>query len=279
MSDNTRYESARARGLFSRAASAAARFRARLFDREREHQECSRRIVRERPSAPSPDSALPSASRTPQQLSALNLTHLEVRSPRVSAIRPCSSVSPRPFPRPLPALHLPPTFQNLTNFLACRPSPPQSLRGQDVIITLSDESTRQGTVHNVDPINFTVALLKVRPSARRRRFAPTLPWKWRRRKRRRSCGGTRPTARPKLAPTADPSPDAPVSPASPATPSADRGIQRCVPSNPARSPAPRARRALPSNRRPWAPRAPPRRAAHRTRVIGSSPNIPRIHRF
>ena len=55
----------------------------------------------------------------------------------------------------------------LAVLLAFRPSPPQSLRGQDVIITLSDESTRQGTVHNVDPINFTVALLKVRPSARR----------------------------------------------------------------------------------------------------------------
>ena len=44
----------------------------------------------ERPRAPSPDPAPPSPSRIPQQLSALNLTHLEVRSARVSAISPRS---------------------------------------------------------------------------------------------------------------------------------------------------------------------------------------------
>ena len=101
---------ARARPLFARGVRGGAFPSASL--RSREGTSGSRRIVRERPSAPSPDSALPSASRTPQQLSALNLTHLEVRSPRVSAIRPCSSVSPRPFPRPLPPSTCPQPFES-----------------------------------------------------------------------------------------------------------------------------------------------------------------------
>ena len=75
---------ARARPLFARGVRGGA-FPSESL-RSREGTSGSRRIVRERPRAPSPDSALPSASRTPQQLSALNLTHLEVRSARVSAI-------------------------------------------------------------------------------------------------------------------------------------------------------------------------------------------------
>lgn len=101
---------ARARPLFARGVRGGAFPSASL--RSREGTSGSRRIVRERPCAPSPDSALPSVSRTPQQLSALNLTHLEVRSPRVSAIRPCSSVSPRPFPRPLPPSTCPQPFES-----------------------------------------------------------------------------------------------------------------------------------------------------------------------
>ena len=37
----------------------------------------------------------------------------------------------------------------------------QALVGQEVVITLFDNSTRTGTVQNVDPVNFSVALLKV----------------------------------------------------------------------------------------------------------------------
>lgn len=38
----------------------------------------------------------------------------------------------------------------------------QGLLGQEVVLTLADGSSRTGTVYTVDPINFSVALLKVR---------------------------------------------------------------------------------------------------------------------
>jgi len=41
----------------------------------------------------------------------------------------------------------------------------QGLLGQEVVLTLADGSPRTGTVYTVDPINFSVALLKVRPPA------------------------------------------------------------------------------------------------------------------
>ena len=42
------------------------------------------------------------------------------------------------------------------------PLPHQALLGQEVVVTLGDASTRTGIVYNVDPVNFSVALLKVR---------------------------------------------------------------------------------------------------------------------
>ena len=57
------------------------------------------------------------------------------------------------------------------SFLTVRSSLPQSLLGQEVVITLGDASTRQGTVCDVDRQG-TVALSKVRRSSAR---APTAP--------------------------------------------------------------------------------------------------------
>jgi hypothetical protein len=75
----------------------------------------------ERPRAPAPDSSPPSPSRIPQQLSALNLTHLEVRSARVSAILPCSHPRRRVPSRVSPTS--PHRFESDARLLR-RPSPP-----------------------------------------------------------------------------------------------------------------------------------------------------------
>ena len=48
----------------------------------------------------------------------------------------------------------------------------QSLLGQEVVITLGDASTRQGTMFNVDPVNLSVALRKVRRCLYRSRPSP-----------------------------------------------------------------------------------------------------------
>ena len=53
----------------------------------------------------------------------------------------------------------PPAARALT---ASPPLPHQALLGQEVVVTLGDTSTRTGIVYNVDPVNFSVALLKVR---------------------------------------------------------------------------------------------------------------------
>lgn len=46
---------------------------------------------------------------------------------------------------------------------ALNPAHLESLLGQEVVITLGDASTRQGTMFNVDPVNLSVALRKPRP--------------------------------------------------------------------------------------------------------------------
>ena len=59
-------------------------------------------------------------------------------------------ISLRPFLHlPLPLIHLGSAAH-------------QALLGQDVVLTLADGTTRTGTVYTVDPVNFSVALLKVR---------------------------------------------------------------------------------------------------------------------
>ena len=147
------------------------------------------------------------------------------------------------------------------------------LRGQDVIITLSDESTRQGTVHNVDPINFTVALLKVRPSARRWHPPPPPSPGRADTKRRRSCGGgtfwrARISRRRLTPPPTPPSPPHPQPPPPPI-----KGSNGASPRTP-RDPLPRAARAarsLPTAApgHPEHPRGAPRaeRASSETRRI------------
>eukprot|EP00227_Mantoniella_beaufortii_P009496 CAMPEP_0197595432 /NCGR_PEP_ID=MMETSP1326-20131121/22854_1 /TAXON_ID=1155430 /ORGANISM="Genus nov. species nov., Strain RCC2288" /LENGTH=187 /DNA_ID=CAMNT_0043161793 /DNA_START=217 /DNA_END=777 /DNA_ORIENTATION=- len=50
------------------------------------------------------------------------------------------------------------------NLSALNPAHLKALLGQEVVITLADGSTRTGTVYTVDPVNFTVALLKPRRS-------------------------------------------------------------------------------------------------------------------
>ena len=63
----------------------------------------------------------------------------------------CSSRPPKNIP--------PPSAMALT---VSPPLPHQALLGQEVVVTLGDASTRTGIVYNVDPVNFSVALLKVR---------------------------------------------------------------------------------------------------------------------
>jgi len=51
------------------------------------------------------------------------------------------------------------SYETLT---ALNPAHLKALLGQEVVVTLGDASTRTGIVYNVDPVNFSVALLKPR---------------------------------------------------------------------------------------------------------------------
>ena len=114
-----------------------------------------------------------------QTLTALNPAHLKVipasttraivpaerhtaRRPRASSPRPpfhCRrKLKSRPPPPALTAAPPVPLF----------PPTHQALLGQEVVVTLGDASTRTGIVYTVDPVNFSVALLKVGTHAGRR---------------------------------------------------------------------------------------------------------------
>ena len=76
----------------------------------------------------------------------------------------------------------------------------QALVGQEVVITLFDNSTRTGTVQNVDPVNFSVALLKVSAAVQQRTFASAAPWKRNQKKRLFFAPAAIPTQDPKNPP-------------------------------------------------------------------------------
>ena len=103
-----------------------------------------------------------------QTLTALNPAHLKVRPasyPRNIA-SPAASQAAAAERRLLSPIALPAAenFHRLPpRALTASPSlPHQALLGQEVVVTLGDTSTRTGIVYNVDPVNFSVALLKVR---------------------------------------------------------------------------------------------------------------------
>ena len=101
-------------------------------------------------------------------LTALNPAHLKVRPasyPRNIA-SPAASQAAAAERRLLSPIALPAAenFHRLPPraLTASPPLPHQALLGQEVVVTLGDTSTRTGIVYNVDPVNFSVALLKVR---------------------------------------------------------------------------------------------------------------------
>ena len=122
--------------------------------------------------------ALPTPARLPrrsprqQPLSGLNTAHLEVRHAsfgfRDRSLPHARRLRHIPAPPPPTRTSSPPKIARartrvFVSFLTVRSRLPQSLLGQEVVITLGDASTRQGTVCDVDRRG-TVALRKVRPS-------------------------------------------------------------------------------------------------------------------
>jgi hypothetical protein len=102
-------------------------------------------------------------------------TRAIVPAERHTARRPRASSPPAPISRPPKNKISPPTAGALR-----RPPVPlfppthQALLGQEVVVTLGDASTRTGIVYTVDPVNFSVALLKVRRNTRRQTTG--VPW-------------------------------------------------------------------------------------------------------
>ena len=71
-------------------------------------------------------------------------------------------VSPAPISRPPKNKISPPTAgAHRRPPVPLFPPTHQALLGQEVVVTLGDASTRTGIVYTVDPVNFSVALLKV----------------------------------------------------------------------------------------------------------------------
>lgn len=169
-----RYE-VRLRDTRPRAAMRVARTRPRRVPARAGGGKRRASGARARVAAPDLAAARPTADANPappptsQSLSALNPAHLKVRPARRSPERDDEARDPRALrgtraPSPprasarSPSIILPAPI---------RPLRAQSLIGQEVVITLEDASTRRGTVYNVDPVNFCVALLKVRAPPRR----------------------------------------------------------------------------------------------------------------
>ena len=122
--------------------------------------------------------ALPTPARLPrrsprqQPLSGLNTAHLEVRHAsfgfRDRSLPHARRLRHVPAPPPPTQTSSPPKIARartrvFVSLLTVRSRLPQSLVGQEVVITLGDASTKQGTVCDVDRRG-TVALRKVRPS-------------------------------------------------------------------------------------------------------------------
>lgn len=107
-----------------------------------------------------------------QTLTALNPAHLKVipasttraivPAERHTARRPRASSPPAPISRPPKNKISPPTAgAHRRPPVPLFPPTHQALLGQEVVVTLGDASTRTGIVYTVDPVNFSVALLKV----------------------------------------------------------------------------------------------------------------------
>jgi hypothetical protein len=114
-----------------------------------------------------------------QTLTALNPAHLKVipasttraivPAERHTARRPRASSPPAPISRPPKNKISPPTAgAHRRPPVPLFPPTHQALLGQEVVVTLGDASTRTGIVYTVDPVNFSVALLKVGTHAGRR---------------------------------------------------------------------------------------------------------------
>ena len=116
--------------------------------------------------------SLPFTSIDSQTLTALNPAHLKVipasttraivPAERHTARRPRASSPPAPISR-LPKNKISPPTAGAHRRPPVPLFPPthQALLGQEVVVTLGDASTRTGIVYTVDPVNFSVALLKV----------------------------------------------------------------------------------------------------------------------
>lgn len=120
-----------------------------------------------------------------QTLTALNPAHLKVipasttraivPAERHTARRPRASSPPAPISRPPKNKISPPTAgAHRRPPVPLFPPTHQALLGQEVVVTLGDASTRTGIVYTVDPVNFSVALLKVRRNTRRQTTG--VPW-------------------------------------------------------------------------------------------------------
>lgn len=97
-------------------------------------------------------------------------TRAIVPAERHTARRPRASSPPAPISRPPKNKISPPTAgTHRRPPVPLFPPTHQALLGQEVVVTLGDASTRTGIVYTVDPVNFSVALLKVRTHAGRRR--------------------------------------------------------------------------------------------------------------
>jgi len=74
-------------------------------------------------------------------------------------VRTAHGTNPSATSGPSGAMGADTSYETLT---ALNPAHLKALLGQEVVVTLGDTSTRTGIVYNVDPVNFSVALLKVR---------------------------------------------------------------------------------------------------------------------
>ena len=131
------------------------------------------------PSTSPPLTSPPFTSIDSQTLTALNPAHLKVipasttraivPAERHTARRPRASSPPAPISRPPKNKISPPTAgAHRRPPVPLFPPTHQALLGQEVVVTLGDASTRTGIVYTVDPVNFSVALLKVGTHAGRR---------------------------------------------------------------------------------------------------------------